>query len=258
MPELPDIEGFRRALAQHLPGRRVERVRVLDAGVLNAVSPSALGRRLHGHRFGEPARYGKWLMLPAGPGALVIHCGMTGRPYVATHEEAPDRFDRVVITLDRGEFRYADQRKLRGLWYLSAGEDLSCVTGRLGVDALTISLAQFRDILDRPTQLKAVLVDQSLIGGLGNMLGDEVCWRARINPLVAARSVNDAAVATLYESMCAVLQSAVEKGLIPRSPGWLSSVRGNPNACCPRCATLLRHSRVRQRTALWCPHCQSP
>ena len=256
MPELPDIEGFRRTLARTLAGRRVERVQVLDPGVLNGVSPAVLGRLLHGRRFGVPDRHGKWLVLPTDGPSLVVHCGMTGRPYVAASAHPADRFDRFVITLDDGEFRYADQRKLRGLWLLPAGDDLARVSGALGVDALTIEPAQLRHILDRPTPLKAVLVDQTLISGLGNMLGDEICWHARINPLVAARAMDDSAVADLHRSMRLVLQDAVKHGCIPRSPAWLSSARGATDAPCPRCGTTLCHSRVRQRTTLWCPRCQ--
>lgn len=256
MPELPDVEGFRRVLAERLCGRQVQRVRVLDTGVLHDTSPSALGRRLHGRRFGVPDRRGKWLILPTDAGSLVLHNGMTGRPYMTTQNNPADRFDRLVIALDEGEFRYADKRKLGGVWFLGAGGDLTPITGPIGVDALAISLPEFREVLNRPAQLKAVLVDQALIGGLGNMLADEICWRARINPLVAARSVDESGLATLYRSMHAVLQPAVRDGNIPRSPGWLSGVRGDTDARCPRCGTTLRRSRVRQRATLWCPRCQ--
>lgn len=114
MPELPDVEGFRRQLARRLPGRRVRRVDVPDAGVLRNTTAAKLSRRLAGRRFGQPRRHGKWLILPTDGPALVVHSGMTGHPHYAPGGNDVERLDRVVVTLDQGQLRYTDQRKLRG------------------------------------------------------------------------------------------------------------------------------------------------
>ncbi|WP_374157017.1 DNA-formamidopyrimidine glycosylase family protein [Mycobacterium sp. G7A2] len=122
MPELPDVEGFRERLSATLPGRRIDSVEVRDSGVLRNASARALNRVLSGRRFEEPRRHGKWLLLPADGPTLLVHSGMTGRPYYTSAGDG-DRHDRVVITLDRGELHYADQRKLRGIWLVGDHED---------------------------------------------------------------------------------------------------------------------------------------
>lgn len=83
MPELPDVEGFRRELARALPGRRVRHVDVRDAGVLRNATARTLSRNLIGHRFRDPRRHGKWLILPTDGPTLLVHSGMTGHPYYA-------------------------------------------------------------------------------------------------------------------------------------------------------------------------------
>lgn len=78
MPELPDVEGFRAVLAEHGTGRRIQHVEVADAGVLRGVSAARLARALHGHRFCDPQRHGKWLIARTDGPALLMHFGMTG------------------------------------------------------------------------------------------------------------------------------------------------------------------------------------
>ena len=114
MPELPDVEGFRRELADALPGRRIRHVRVRDAGILRNTTPQEIRRRLEGHRFRAPRRHGKWLVLPTDGPTLLIHSGMTGRPYYAADGTERVGYERLELSLDRGELRYADLRKSAG------------------------------------------------------------------------------------------------------------------------------------------------
>jgi hypothetical protein len=125
MPELPDVEGFRRQLADTLPGRQIRSVDVLDSGVLRNANARSLSQKLTGHRFDKPRRHGKWLILPTDGPTLLVHSGMTGHPYFA----APG-----------GEIRYADLRKLRGVWLADDDDELAGVIGEQGPDALALDL----------------------------------------------------------------------------------------------------------------------
>jgi formamidopyrimidine-DNA glycosylase len=257
VPELPDVEGFRRQLADTLPGRRIRRVQVHDPGVLRNATAAALGRRLDGRRFDCPRRHGKWLMLPTDGPTLLVHSGMTGHPYYAADGAAREPYERLVIALDRGALRYADLRKLRGVWLADTDEDVALVTGPQGPDAMGIGLPAFRDLLaGRRGRLKPTLMDQSVIAGLGNLLTDEICWRARIAPNRPVPGLDSDDVRRLHAAMASVLRTSVRHGRVPGLPRWLTGVRDEPDPSCPRCGARLAHGRLGGRTSLWCPRCQ--
>jgi formamidopyrimidine-DNA glycosylase len=261
MPELPDIEGYRAVLAEYLPGSRVRAVQVLDAGVLRNATPETFRDRLLGHRFGTPQRHGKWLTLPTDGPTLLVHSGMTGRPYFLV--EGIDAFpeiaalDRLVIRTDRGELRYSDLRKLRGVWIVGGAAEAAAVTGNQGPDALGIPWGEFRAALQgRQRALKTVLMDQHVIAGLGNMLSDEVCWRGHVHPARKASALDDVELRQVWLAMGRSLRSAVRQGRIPRTGAWLNSARDHDPSYCPSCRTTLCRSRIGGRTSIWCPVCQ--
>jgi formamidopyrimidine-DNA glycosylase len=257
MPELPDVEGFRRELADKLPGRRVRRVEVRDAGVLRNTTGRALARNLVKHTFRNPWRHGKWLILPTDGPALLVHSGMTGQPYYAPDGAAEKGYERLVIGLDRGELRYADLRKLRGIWLAADDEETAEVMGKLGPDALGLDLASFRTALrGRHGALKPTLMDQTVIAGLGNLLADEILWQARLPPSTPVTRLDADGIRGLHTTMQRVLRTAVRHGCVPSLPRWLTGARDDPDPTCPRCGTRLSRGRFGGRTSLWCPRCQ--
>jgi formamidopyrimidine-DNA glycosylase len=251
------VEGFRDELARSLPGRRVKHVEVRDAGVLRNTTPRAFSRNLAGRRFGEPRRHGKWLILPTDGPFLLVHSGMTGHPYYALDRADEKGYERLVITLDRGELRYADLRKLRGVWLAPSDDDVASVMGRQGPDALGLDLRRFRGALrGRRGRLKPTLMDQSVIAGLGNLLVDEICWQARLPPARPAASLDDDDLRLLHATMRRVLRTSVRHARVPGLPRWLTGVRDEPDPSCPRCGTGLSRGRIGGRTSVWCPRCQ--
>lgn len=252
MPELPDVEGFRRVLAEHT-GEPIAGVAVLDAGVLRGVTARTLRDALRGHRFEEPRRHGKWLIAPAGGPVLLLHFGMTGSLTWHDAAEPRHRHDRVVWRLPGGELRYRDMRKLQGVHLDDAGE----VLGDLGPDALEVSRRDLAGLLShRRGRLKPTLTDQTVIAGLGNLLADEICWRARVNPLRTASDLDAAEVAALHRALRRVLRDSVEAERVPPRRTWLTGARDRPDPVCPRCGTPLCSRRVSGRRTVWCPACQ--
>lgn len=257
MPELPDVEGFRRELDRKLPGRRVHQVDVRDAGVLRNSTGPAFARNLAKRTFGKPRRHGKWLILPTDGPLLLVHSGMTGHPYYASNDAPPKGYERLVITLDRGELRYADLRKLRGVWLAADEDDAAAVMGRQGPDALDLDLRGFRAALrGRRGRLKPTLMDQSVIAGLGNLLVDEICWQSGLHPRRPVALLTDDDLKRLHSTMRRVLRTSVRHGRVPGLPRWLTGARDEPDPSCPRCGSRLARGRVAGRTSVWCPRCQ--
>jgi formamidopyrimidine-DNA glycosylase len=257
VPELPDVEGFRRVVAGCAVGRRIRRVDVIDPGVLHGISSSALHDALSGHRFGQPERHGKWLIAHTDGPTMLLHFGMTGDLHWSADGEPRHRHDRVVFVLDGGELRYRDMRKLHGLRMAHNAQTVRRALSGLGPDALAIGRDDLARLLaGRRGMVKTALVDQSLLAGLGNLLADEILWRARVHPRRPARDLTAGQRRRLYDRMRSVLDASVRAGRVPPRRGWLTGVRDDRDGGCPRCGTPLSRGRVGGRGTVWCPRCQ--
>ncbi|MCP2166528.1 Fpg/Nei family DNA glycosylase [Goodfellowiella coeruleoviolacea] len=258
VPELPDVEGYRRVLAEHAVGRRVRQVRVTDSGVLHGVSPAGLDRALRDRRFTEPARHGKWLLAHTDGPTLLLHFGMTGSLHWAEEDQPVHRHDRVLVRTDGGELRYRDMRKLQGLRLAHTDDEVDRVLAELGPDAAAVDVDEFVDRLAarRRAAVKAVLTDQAVVAGLGNLLADEILWRAGVHPATGTGALDRARLGRLHREMRAVLARAVPAGRVPDRPGWLTGRRDDPTGACPRCGGPLARTRLAGRTTVWCPVCQ--
>jgi formamidopyrimidine-DNA glycosylase len=261
MPELADVEGFRRVLAEHAVGRRIKRVEVFDPGVLRGVSAPRLGERLRGRRFRPPRRHGKWLIVPVSDGhgdepTVLLHFGMTGSLRWAAEGDDRHRHDRVAFVFAEGELRYRDMRKLQGL-RLASGREVDRTLADLGPDAVGLSRVGLADVLrGRRGKVKATLVDQSVIAGLGNLLADEILWRAGVNPCRPCVHLGAPEIGRLHARMRSVLRQSIRDGRVPPRKSWLTGRRDEPSGSCPRCGTTLRRGRVGGRGTVWCPSCQ--
>ena len=294
MPELPDVEAFRAVLASCAEHAVIRQVDVYDTGVLRGgLSERRLRRELPGLSFGTPERHGKWLLARTegddGPGPTVLlHFGMTGRLVCCAPGEPLHAHDRVVVTVqpgDRGggprkrgggprerqsgtrgrggapderELRYRDQRKLKGLWLLDE-DGVKRMLADQGPDAAAVGRAEFDALLaGRRGGLKATLTDQSVLAGLGNLLADEILWRARLAPGTRAGALSDAERKRLYTQLRRTLEATVRAGCVPDRASWLTGHRTEDPAHCPRCGGPLRRDRAGGRATVWCPRCQPP
>ena len=256
MPELPDVEGFRRVMAEHGTGRRITAVRVADPQVLHGVGRRRLCE-LTGHRFSAPERHGKWLIVPLSGGPiLLLHFGMTGSLIWNGTPTEPHRHDRVTFAVAGGELCYRDMRKLQGLWLAEDRAAVDRLLGGLGPDALAMSRTDFAEVARSRRQIKATLIDQSAVAGLGNLLCDEICWRARIDPRRRGDGLSPAERDRLYSAMRRVLRAAIPTGRVPGRRSWLTGHRDDPDRTCPRCGTMLCRGRTAGRGTVWCPRCQ--
>jgi formamidopyrimidine-DNA glycosylase len=257
VPELSDVEGFRRYLTRYGADRRIESVSAEDPAMVRNSTPQSLGRALKGRRFRSPRRHGKWLIAPAEGPRVVFHFGMNGLLEFSSGPGEPHPHDRVVFGLEGGVLRFRDMRRFGGVWLLRPGEPLESVTGPLGPDALSVDADSFcAGLRGRRGGVKAALMDQTLIAGLGNLLSDEILWRARIDPRTACSELSAAAAKRIHARMGEVLRAANRHARVPGKEGWLTGARDEPEPRCPRCGRRLRKATVAGRTAAWCSRCQ--
>lgn len=180
MPELADVDGWRRHFQRYATGHRVDRVDVRDDDVLHDTSPQGLGRALAGVELPSPERVGKWLLAPLGRSTLIFHFGMTGELHFTGADWAPHDHDRVAFGLDHGTLTYRTQRKFGGVWLT---DDPDAVLGPLGPDAASVARSEFVERLEgRRGALKSTLMNQEIAAGLGNELADEILFQAGLDP----------------------------------------------------------------------------
>ncbi|GAA4216849.1 Fpg/Nei family DNA glycosylase [Actinocatenispora rupis] len=252
MPELPDVESFRRLLAERAERRVLRAVDVCDPRVLHGGTPRELSG-LVGRRFTAPRRHGKWLVVGFAPvrrphPALLMHFGMTGALVWVPDDEPPGPYDLADLAVTGGRIRYRDQRRLQGWWWAPGPDEVAAVLDGLGPDAADASA---RTVAERLTAhrrgVKSALLDQRVLAGLGNLMADEVLWRARLDPARPTTDLSGTQIRTLHRELRRTVRAASRAGRVPDRPGWLTGHRDAPDPHCPRCGAALRRRRVAGR-----------
>lgn len=261
MPELPDVESVVRVLRRKLIGRRITRISAVDRSIIRSPAPSLFARRLRGRTIRKVGRRGKYLLVHLEAGyAIIGHLRMTGEFVVVPQSEPIHPHTRLVVGFDGEDLRFVDQRRF-GHVDLVPTHALRTFKGlrALGVEPLSsgFTLDRFRSLIQgRRGSLKALLLRQDVIAGIGNIYADETLFQARLLPARQAQSLRPAEVQRLYHAIRDVLRRAVKA--LSRdhgSPGDLVEVRERGGAC-PRCHRALRAAAIAGRTAYFCPSCQ--
>ena len=259
MPELPEVESFKRYLDSTSLHQRVAGVDVRDAYVLKGVSARELARRLKGKRFEFSRRHGKHLFVRASRDLwLRLHFGMTASlKYLKSDEQTPPHA-RVLFRFKKNRRLAFDDPRQFGQIGLLKDVDEFLTTRAVGPDALKITFYRFKDVFKRPRgAVKAVLLNQKLIAGIGNIYADEILFRARIHPATQTSTFKQKAIAKLFRATRDILKKAIEaKANADRMPNsWLLPHRGRGGKC-PRCRRQLKSTTIGGRTAWFCAHCQ--
>jgi formamidopyrimidine-DNA glycosylase len=269
MPELPEVETVRLRLAPVVDGRRIEDVEIDDPRVTRPLDPQDVARELAGERIAAADRRGKYLVLRFESGrALLIHLRMTGSLLVGGER---DPYTRAVLTLDDGtEIMYRDVRRF-GTWLLLEPEEVETyIDSKVGPEPLAAGY-RAKDLaaklVARRAPVKAALLDQRTVAGVGNIYADEALWRARLHPLRPASQLDPEEVKALHRGV----REALRRGLA-RQGATLSDYRlpngesgamqhefkvyGRGGEPCERCGTPIDKIRVAGRGTWYCPSCQ--
>jgi len=276
MPELPEVETVARGLQRQIAGRRILSIMLGKTDFID--NPGEIEKELPGRTIGSVVRYGKFLLLQltrkedAGEtdreSALLVHLGMTGmlRPQPAGEPHA--KHTHVVALLDDGrELRYTDPRRFGRIAYLE-GESLQEELRRFGADPLEAGLEEFTArIRGKRARIKALLLDQRVLRGVGNIYADESLWKARIHPQRLGARLRRKQVKKLHRA----LQGILERAIVMRGssiadfldaegqPGEYQRrhrAYGREGKRCFRCKTRIKRVIVAGRSSYFCPRCQ--
>jgi formamidopyrimidine-DNA glycosylase len=263
MPELPEVETIRRDIEPYVKNRVIRAVRIIRArNVLKGISEKVLKKALKGQRILRVERRGKFLIFKLASGnCLVIHLGMTGRIL-----KTPDRFVKVTFTLSGGRtFYFSDIRMFGKVMFFK-----SYPTLKLGPEPLAddFTVARFKTLLKgRGGNIKALLLNQKFLAGVGNIYASEALFRAGISPKRKANSLRNDEIRKLHRAVWQVLSEGIKyrgtsvsdyRDAEGKAGGYQHRLRvydreGRP---CLRCKTSIRRMIIGQRSTYYCPKCQ--
>ena len=274
MPELPEVETVRRTLAPAI-GARIQAV--WDSGMglhMKRKPPRAKLAHLVGAKITAVRRHGKYLLVDTDkPESLLVHLGMTGRFCIHAKQDPRAAHTHLVLDLGTRELRYTDARRFGQLDVVErAHEREHPALAVLGPDALTdgvdadtlVTLAK-----KRRTTLKAFVLDQSVIAGVGNIYASEALWRAKLRPTKRSHKLTAPQAKLLAAAIRETLENALENGGTTLSDFvaadgvagenadylWVYDRAGQP---CPRCKTKIKRAVHQGRATYYCPTCQTP
>lgn len=274
MPELPEVETAVRDLAPVLHGRRVSGAQVFWPRTIAAPTPDEFAARIAGQAFTRFDRRAKFILLYLDGGdCLIVHLRMTGRLRVASAGEPPGPYTRVALGLDNGGSLYFDDaRKFGRIWLVG---DPAAVLAKLGPELMGEEFTPEKlaaKLAGRKATVKALLLDQGIAAGVGNIYADEALFAACIDPRRPAGSLSSDEVTRLHDALVAVLVNAIAAGgsslgvssaqnylRLDGTPGEYREQHqvyqrtGHP---CPRCGAPVERTVIAQRSAHFCAQCQ--
>ena len=260
MPELPDVEVFKRYLEATVLQKTIIAVEVKSDRILEGVSPELLQKTLRNRQFQSTYRHGKHLLVALDQGLwLTLHFGMTGYLKYFKHLEKDPEHDRLLVSFDNGfHLAYVCQRKL-GAVGLTDEVDNFIDEKELGPDALSLDLEGFRQALQGTRgSIKSFLMNQKHVAGIGNVYSDEILFQSRLHPKSQVNKLNAAAVKRLFEAMQDVLEKAIEAQADPEQlPSSFILPHRTPDVTCPRCRGRVEKISVSGRSGYYCPECQA-
>ena len=278
MPELPEVETIRRSLQPETTGKRISELEILTPGVFLSANGSPIGSQIEGIE-----RCGKYLLIMLNQdkhtACLIVHLRMTGRLLLRTSKDAPVKHTHLRFRLDPASpgdaepvwLDFVDPRRFGRIWFTnkSFGNGPAGLA-RLGPEPLgpQFSSEHLKSALaGRKRSLKALLLDQEIIAGLGNIYADESLFAAGLHPASQGGSLQDQEIVNLVRSIREVLEHAIDcNGTTLRdyADGWNRKgsfqdclmVYGRSGQPCRDCGETILHCRLAGRTTCWCPKCQ--
>jgi formamidopyrimidine-DNA glycosylase len=268
MPELPDVESFRRYIDRTSLKQKIEKVEIFNKKVLRGASITSIGKALKGKKFTATYRHGKYLFLETDSSAsLVFHFGMTGYPIYEKSRIAGDetgdetekhRQLRFLVEFDNGGYLGFVNMRLLGRVDITKDIDRYIGDVGLGPDAASVDEETFvRVIGSTKGMLKSTFMNQGKIAGLGNIYVDELLFQTGLHPRTKSDALTDDQLGNLYRTLKKVIEQSLEADAdIERLPEHYLIPHRKPGNPCPRCSGSIEKKTIAGRSTYFCPECQ--
>lgn len=273
MPELPEVETIRRSLEEKIKGKTLVGVEVFLEKMFKGPDSADPGSEINGRKINSIERRGKYLIIHlTGSMAMVIHLRMTGQLMYCTPEQDKAKHTHVVFHLnDKCELRFVDQRQF-GKVQLVREKELAQISGlkSLGVEPFSSEYTREwfkKELRNRRTKIKPLLLDQTFVAGIGNIYADEALFRAKVNPERVAATLTPREASNVFIAIREVLEEGIEnKGTSIKDyvdgEGHQGSnqnnlrVYGRDGEPCVKCGKLIEKKSIGGRSSHFCPKCQ--
>jgi formamidopyrimidine-DNA glycosylase len=257
MPELPDVEVFRKTIDKKVVNHVIDDFEVDEKKLFKAARGKLDG--FNGHKATGTRRIGKYCFLETGKqGWIVFHFGMTG--YVEYYEKKEDKPKYSAFTLNlkgKGNLSYISKRKLGKVDLCETPADYA-KENKLGIDALECTKKKFMELMEKKKgSIKGALMDQSMISGIGNVYSDEILFQVQVHPATPVQKISRDVREGMYKKMKDVLKKAIAAGAQPDKlpSNYLTPSRQQGNDC-PSCKGKIKKSSISGRSSYYCPSCQ--
>ncbi len=257
MPELPEVETFKRYLNKTSLKQVIKEVKIIDTRVLN-VDNSYLIKSVKDKQFESSTRHGKYVLVHLKPKYLVLHFGMTGDLEYYNKKEEDPKFSKVIFQF-KNDFNlsYISRRMFVKLDIVDSIQEF-IAKKKLGPDAFKMSLEEFKETTNRRTAiLKNALLNQSFVAGIGNIYSDEILFRTKLHPKTKIDFLNESKIKELYYNIKGVLKFGIEKqGDLSVYPNSFLIPHRKKEEQCPICNTEIERFELSGRHGFYCPSCQ--
>lgn len=257
MPELPEVETFKRYLDKTSLNQIIKSVKVIDNRVLE-IDESYLKKSVINNKFKSSTRYGKYLLVSLGQKYLIMHFGMTGDLEYYNKKDDEPKFSKVIFHFNNNFNLAYTSRRMFGRLDIADSIENFIEKKKLGPDAFKMSLEQFKEALKRRSAIiKNALLNQGFVAGIGNIYSDEILFRTKLNPRTTIDSLDERKVKELYNNIKEVLQFGIEKqGDLSTYPDHFLIPHRKKEEHCPICKNEIEYVDLSGRRGFFCSNCQ--
>jgi len=259
MPELPEVEGFRRKIDPIILNKKIKNIKIHDEYILK-MSENKFKKALIGKSFKKTERRGKYLFLNFNSQNLMLHFAMSGDVEYFSEVKQEPEYSKIRIQFDNNDFlSIISVRKLGRVEIVRDIEEF-VKHNEIGPDALNLDFDEFKEIMvqKKRSYAKTALMDQKALSGIGNEYSDEILFQAGIYPKTKISDLDESSIKNLYESTQNVLKKAIDVNINHKNypENFIMSYR-DKEGICPKCGSNIKRFKISSRHGFYCPKCQS-